>query len=230
MLIDITHQVNPHDVEEGAFILAHAYSTFPKGTIHLAVVDPGVGGSRKPILLVTENYFFIGPDNGLFTLALQQEKIKQGVALTRQNFFLPRVSTTFHGRDIFAPVAAHLSLGIRPKAFGKNIDSWVELHFEKPRMKERKLLGEIIHVDTFGNLVSNIDQQQLFQFSKGRPFSISVGRRTIRGLKKGYWEGKKNEPIALFGSGGFLEISIREGSAQSLLKVRRGDPIKIQLG
>ena len=228
-LIDITHQVNPHDVEEGAFILANAYSTFPKGTIHLAVVDPGVGGPRKPILLVTENYFFIGPDNGLFTFALQQEKMKQGVALTRPNFFLPRVSTTFHGRDIFAPVAAHLSLGIRPKAFGKNIDSWVELHFEKPRVKERKLLGKIIHVDTFGNLVSNIDQQQLFQFSKGRSFLIRVGRRTIRGLKTRYSEGKKNEPIALFGSGGFLEISIREGNAQRLLKVRRGDPIQIQL-
>jgi S-adenosylmethionine hydrolase len=229
MLIDITHQVNPHDVEEGAFILANAYSTFPKGTIHLAVVDPGVGGPRKPILLVTENHFFIGPDNGLFTFALQREKMKQGVALTRPNFFLPRVSTTFHGRDIFAPVAAHLSLGIRPKAFGKEIDSWVELPSQKPRMKEGKLLGEIIHVDTFGNLVSNIDQQRLSQFSKDRSFVIRVGRRTIRGLEKRYQEGKKNEPIALFGSGGFLEISIREGNAQKLLKVRRGDPIQINL-
>jgi S-adenosylmethionine hydrolase len=106
----------------------------------------------------------------------------------------------------------------------------VELPFEKPRMKEGKLLGEIIHVDTFGNLVSNIDRQRLFQFSKDRSFVISVGRRTIQGLKKGYWEGKKNEPIALFGSGGFLEISIREGNAQKLLKVRRGDLVKVQLG
>lgn len=229
-LIDITHQVNPHDVQEGAFILANAYSTFPKGTIHLAVVDPGVGGARKPILLVTENYFFVGPDNGLFTFALQQEKMKLGVALTRPNFFLPRVSTTFHGRDIFAPVAAHLSLGIRPKAFGKNIDSWVELPFKKPRTKEGKLLGEIIHVDTFGNLVSNIDERSLFQFSKDRSFVIRVGRRTIRSLKRRYGEGKNNEPIALFGSGGFLEISIREDNAQKLLKVRRRDPIEIQLG
>ena len=229
MLIDVTHQVNPHDVEEGAFILANAYSTFPKGTIHLAVVDPGVGGPRKPILLVTENYFFIGPDNGLFTFALQQEKVKQGVALTRPKFFLPQVSRIFHGRDIFAPVAAHLSLGIRPKAFGENIDSWVELPFQKPRMKEGKLLGEIIHVDTFGNLVSNVDQGRFFQFSKDRSFVIRVGRRTIRGLKKGYSEGKKNEPIALFGSGGFLEISIREGNAQKSLMVKRRDPIQIDL-
>jgi S-adenosylmethionine hydrolase len=228
-LIDITHQVNPHDLEEGAFILARAYSTFPKRTIHLAVVDPGVGGSRKPILLATKDFFFIGPDNGLFTFALQRERVRQAVALTNPKFFLPEVSRTFHGRDIFAPVAAHLSLGIRPKAFGKEIDSWVELPFQKPGMKEGKLLGEIIHVDTFGNLVSNIDQQRLSQFSKDRSFLISVGRRTIGGLKRGYWEGKKNEPIALFGSGGLLEISIREGNAHQLLKVRRGDPIKIQL-
>jgi S-adenosylmethionine hydrolase len=228
-LVDITHQVNPHDVEEGAIILTNAYSTFPEGTIHLAVVDPGVGGPRKPILLVTKNYFFVGPDNGLFTFALQREKVKQVVALTSANFFLPQVSTTFHGRDIFAPVAARLSLGIRPKAFGKEINSWMELPFRKPRMKEAKLFGEIIHVDTFGNLVSNIDRQRLSQFSKDRSFVIHIGRSTIRGIKKGYWEGKKNEPIALFGGGGFLEISIREGNAHQLLKVRRGDPIRIEI-
>ena len=115
-LVDITHR-NPHDIEEGAFILANAYSTFPKGTIHLSVVDPGVGSPRKPILLVTKNYFFVGPDNGLFTFAAKREKVKQAIALTNPKFFLPQVSTTFHGRDLFAPVAAHLSLGVKPKDF-----------------------------------------------------------------------------------------------------------------
>ena len=140
-LIDITHQVNPHDLEEGAFILASAYSTFPKGTIHLVVIDPGVGSLRNPILLATENYFFIGPDNGLFTFVLQTEKVKQGVALTNPRFFLPRVSTTFHGRDIFAPVAAHLSLGVKPKVFGHEIDSWTQLPVQKPRTIKGKLVG-----------------------------------------------------------------------------------------
>jgi len=227
LLIDITHQVSPHDIREGAFILANAYSYFPKGTIHLSVVDPGVGGARKPLLLVTQNYCFVGPDNGLFTMITQKECVKQIIALDKQKYHLSKVSTTFHGRDIFAPVAAHLSLGIKPNAFGHKIDSLEWLGFEGPFIKEGKLLGEILHVDTFGNLVSNIDEGKLFRFIQGRPFVIRAGRKTIRGLKKGYWEGKKDEPIALLGSGGFLEISVREGNAQKMLKAKRGDPIQI---
>ena len=227
LLIDITHEVNPHDIEEGAFILASTYSYFPKGTVHLSVVDPGVGGIRRPILIVTQNYFFVGPDNGLFTFVAQREKVKQVVALTKKKYFFSKVSSTFHGRDIFAPVAAHLSLGIKPSAFGHKIDSLEWLGFEGPFIKEGKLLGEILHVDTFGNLVSNIDEGKLFRFIQGRPFVIRVGRKTIRGLKKGYWEGNKDEAIALLGSGGFLEISVREGDAQKVLKVKRGDPIWI---
>ena len=121
--IDITHQVSPHDILEGAFILANAYSFFPRGTIHLAVVDPGVGGLRKPVLLVTQNYYFVGPDNGLFTMITQKESVKQIIELDTQKYHLSKVSTTFHGRDLFAPVAAHLSLGIKPNAFGHKIDS-----------------------------------------------------------------------------------------------------------
>ena len=229
ILIDITHQVNPHDIQKGAFLLANTYSYFPKGTIHLSVVDPGVGGGRKAILLVTQNYFFVGPDNGLFTLIARREKVKQVVVLTKRKYFLPKVSMTFHGRDIFAPVAAHLSLGIKPNVFGYEIGSLEELEFEKPIIKERKLLGEILHIDTFGNLVSNIDEEKLFRFIQSRPFVIRVGREAIYGLKKGYWEGKKGELIALLGSGGFLEISVREGNAQKMLGVKRGDTIKIQV-
>jgi S-adenosylmethionine hydrolase len=226
-LIDITHQVSPQDIKEGAFILANAYSFFPKGTIHLSVVDPGVGGSRRAILVVTQDYFFVGPDNGLFTLAAPREQVRQVVALTKKKFFLPKVCTTFHGRDLFAPVAAHLSLGVKPEAFGNELDSWVELDFGKPRTKERELMGEILHIDVFGNLISNINEDEFFRFAKDRPSIIKVGKRTIHGLKRGYWGGKVNEPIALFGSGGFLEISVREGNAQKILKVKRGDLIKV---
>jgi len=226
-LIDITHQVNPHDIREGAFILANVYSYFPKGTIHLAVVDPEVGGARKPLLLVTPKYCFVGPDNGLFTTVAQKESVKQIITLDKQKYHLSKVSTTFHGRDIFAPVAAHLSLGIKPSAVGHKVDSLLRLGFEGPFIREGKLLGEILHVDTFGNLVSNIDEGGLFRFTRGYPFVIRAGGKTIRGLKKGYWEGRKDEPIALLGSGGFLEISVREGRAQKVLKVKRGDPIQI---
>jgi S-adenosylmethionine hydrolase len=227
LLIDITHEVNPHDIREGAFLLANTYSYFPKGTIHLSVVDPGVGGTRKPILLVTQKYFFVGPDNGLFTFIAQRERVKQIVALTEQKYFLSKVSKTFHGRDLFAPVVAHLSLGTKPSAFGYKMNAIKRLRFQKPIIKEGKLLGGILHIDTFSNLISNIDEEKLFWFTKGQPFEIRVGSKTIRGLKKGYWEGKKGEPIALFGSSGFLEISLREGNAQKALKVKRGDPIQI---
>jgi len=228
LLIDITHQVSPHDIREGAFILANACSHFPKGTIHLSVVDPGVGGARKPILLVTQNYYFVGPDNGLFTMIAQKERVKQIIVLDKQKYHLSKVSATFHGRDIFAPVAAHLSLGIKPNAFGHKIDSLEGLGSERPVIKEGKLLGEILHVDSFGNLVSNIDEEILFRFTQGRPLVIRAGRKTIRGLKRGYSAGKRDEPIALLGSGGFLEISVREGNAQKMLKAKRGDPIQVE--
>jgi len=226
-LIDITHRVNSHDIKEGAFILGQAYSNFPKGTIHLSVVDPGVGSARKPILIVTKNYSFVGPDNGLFTIALRRERVKQAVVLTNQKFFRSEISPTFHGRDIFAPVAAYVSLGVKPESLGPSIKSWHEISFPDPAMKQRKLVGEIVHVDGFGNLVSNIDRKSLLQFSKGRPLVTKIGKITMRGLKKAYCEGRKNEPITLIGSGGFLEISLREGNAKKLLKARRGDPIQI---
>jgi S-adenosylmethionine hydrolase len=227
--VDITHQVNSHDIKEGAFILGQAYSNFPKGTIHLSVIDPGVGGARKPILIVTKNYFFVGPDNGLFTIALRRERVKQAVILTNQKFFLSKISSTFHGRDIFAPVAAYLSMGVKPESFGRAIKSWHEISFPDPAMKQGKLIGEIVHVDTFGNLVSNIDRKGLLQFSNGRPFVINIAKRAMRGLKKGYWEGRKGEPMALIGSAGFLEISIREGNAQKILKVKRGNNITVSV-
>jgi len=228
-LIDITHEVSPQNIQEGAFLLAGACPYFPKGTIHLSVVDPGVGSQRKPILLVTKNYFFIGPDNGFFTLAARKDGIKRIILLTHKKYFLPEVSATFHGRDIFAPVAGYLSLGANPQTFGERTDHWMELDLGQPELKGDQLIGEVIHIDAFGNLVSNIDKKGFSRFIKDRPFLTRAGKRTIKGLKRGYWEGKRNEPTALFGSSGFLEIAVREGNAQKFLKVKRGDPVRIHL-
>jgi len=228
-IIDVTHDVRPHDIIEGAFLLGNTFSYFPKGTIHLSVVDPGVGSTRKPVLLVTQNYFFVGPDNGLFGFVVQRERLKQVVVLTKEEYFLPEVSMTFHGRDIFAPVAAHLSLGVEPSAFGYKTKSLRELGIRRAIVENGKLSGEVLHIDTFGNLVTNIDGEKLFQFIRGCPFVIRAGRKGIREVKKGYWEGKKGEPIALIGSGGFLEISVREGNAQKMLKLKRGDPVQISI-
>jgi len=229
-LIDITHRVSPHDIEEGGFLLASAYSSFPRGTTHLAVVDPGVGSLRKPILLATENYFFVGPDNGLFTFCLLREKVKEAVALTNKKFFLSPVSTTFHGRDIFAPVAGHLSLGVGPKAFGDEIKSWVKLPFRKPKIGKRGLAGEIFHVDIFGNLISNIREEQVRHFTKERPFLVRIGRMSIQGWKKNYSEGGNGELLAVIGSGGYLEVSVREGNAQKVLQAKKGDTIIVECG
>jgi len=228
-LIDITHQVSPNDIQEGAFLLSNSYSYFPKETIHLSVVDPGVGGIRKPILLVTQNYFFIGPDNGLFAFVAQREKVKKVIVLTQQRYFLPKLSTTFHGRDLFAPVAAHLSLGIKPNSFGYETPSVKKLGFETPIVKEGKLSGKIVHIDTFGNLVSNIDEELFVRVTKEHPYVIRLGKRKIHGLGKGYWEGKPGVPMALFGSGGFLEISINKGNAEKALKVKKGDQVTVSV-
>jgi S-adenosylmethionine hydrolase len=193
------------------------------------VVDPGVGSPRKPILIATNTYYFVGPDNGLFTFALKREKVRKAVVLNNPKYFLPHVSTTFHGRDLFAPVAAYLSLGVKPEDFGPKLDSLVELDFENPGIRGRKLIGEILYTDTFGNLISNIDNQQIFNHFRDHSLIIRIRGRTLQGLKKGYWEGKRNEPMALIGSGGFLEISVREGNAQKILKVKKGDKIIIEI-
>ncbi len=229
-LIDISHEINPQDVREGAIILANAFSYFPKGAIHLAIVDPGVGSGRRSILLGTKNYFFVGPDNGIFTIVAERDNVRYAINITNSKYFLPNVSHTFHGRDIFAPVSAYLSLGIEPEAFGERINNWVRLDFKEPIIKGDKLLGEITHIDNFGNLISNIDQRRFLSFIMSYHFRIRIGDKKISEIKQGYWEGKKGEIIALFGSGGFLEISVNNGSAQKRLKVKKGDYITVERG
>lgn len=228
-VVDITHQIHPQDIREGAFVLANAFAYFPAGTVHLAVVDPEVGGSRAPILVVTEHFFFVGPDNGLFSLALQRARMKEAYVLTERRFFLPEISHTFHGRDIFAPVAAHLTLGVTPKAFGNRVDEIKSLNFPAPLFKKKGLTGEVIHIDAFGNLITNVDRQTFSHYVKNHPFTVKAGKRTFRSLKRGYWEGEKNEPLILFGSSGFLEIAVREGSAEKSLKMKRGDKVSVQV-
>lgn len=230
LLIDISHEVNKQNIKEGAFLLDSAFSYFPKGTIHLAVIDPGVGSGRKPILFKTKNYFFIGPDNGLLTIAAERDGVRDVFELTNKKYFLPNISKTFHGRDIFAPVAAYLSLKIKPENFGKKIGSWVKLDLKEPILKGDKLLGEIVYIDSFGNLISNIDQKRLMSFIGSTLFNIKIKRKKISEIKQGYWEGKEGEILALIGSRGFLEISVKNGNARTTLKAKICDPIIIERG
>ena len=224
-IIDISHQIPPQDIIAGAFVLYQAAPFFPKGTVHIAVVDPGVGGKRKPILIETDKYFFVGPDNGIFDIALQNERIRRKIHLTNKNYFLGYISSTFHGRDIFSPVAAYLSLGIDPALFGKKIKTLTSLDVKKPFAKDGKITGRIIHIDRFGNLITNIDEGLLKKVFKNRIFEVEVCDNIIKRFVPSYTNAKQGEPIGLIGSSGLMEIAMREKNASIELGIKRGDVV-----
>jgi S-adenosylmethionine hydrolase len=211
-IIDLAHQVTPHDIMGAAFVLGKTYAFYPSGTIHLVVVDPGVGGARKPLVLKTRDYLFVGPDNGCFTLVLKQEQNVQAYELAEERFRLPRVSQTFHGRDIFAPAAAHLSLRIAPEEMGPAVDGvgLTRLAIPEPKQDGAAFLGEGIWVDSFGNLVTNISQEDLEGFAPDSGIEIEIKGERIKGLKRSYEEGKAGEVIALWDSARLLEIALKE--------------------
>jgi S-adenosylmethionine hydrolase len=224
-IADITHEVSCYNVLEGALVLSSCYRYFPKGTIHLAVVDPGVGGKRKGILIKTDNYFFIGPDNGLFSFIFEKEKISDIFDLTNSEYFLSKPSPTFQARDVFAPVSAYLSLGVDPEEFGSATKECYKLRLPPPVCRNAYISGEIIYIDRFGNLVSNISSDLI---KEEKIVQIKIGRKILGHLQNYYAEVKKGEIIALIGSNNLLEIAVNQGSAQKLLKAKIGDKITIE--
>ena len=216
VITDITHEIPAQDVAAGAFTLLAAYDTFPAGTIHVAVVDPGVGSTRRPIAVAAGDYFFVGPDNGIFTYIYDREPSFQAFHLTDTIYFRQPVSSTFHGRDIFAPVAAALASGVEPSSLGRQISDPVRL--------STTLAPHIIHIDRFGNLITNITRDG---FKPGT--SISVNGRVITAFRSFYGEnvGELDEPFAIWGSAGFLEISVNGRSAADILGVKRGDELEL---
>ncbi|MBW1944438.1 MAG: SAM-dependent chlorinase/fluorinase [Deltaproteobacteria bacterium] len=212
-LIDITHQAAPGSVSGAALLIKETYPFFPAGTVHLAVVDPGVGGVRRAIAVETDDHFFVGPDNGIFWPIIAGAESAKIINLTESRYFLPEVSNTFHGRDIFAPVAAHLSRGVDPLKTGAPIDDPVELPLHEPREKDGVLIGEVVRADHFGNLITNIRREMLEKFlGAGRPV-IRVGELEVEGLAGSYSEKGEGEPLAVIGSSGHLEISVNLGRA-----------------
>jgi S-adenosylmethionine hydrolase len=211
VIVDITHEIPPQDVAAGAFTLLAAYKTFPAGTIHVAVVDPGVGSTRRPIIVSANEQFFVGPDNGLFTYIYDRESSHRTFHVTSDRFFRREVSTTFHGRDVFAPVAAALSKGIEVEEFGAEIDDEVRLpSLETP--------PRIIHIDRFGNCVTNITPPVK---------RLIINGRTISEFRQFYGDGDDESLFAIWGSAGFLEISVNGGSAAQALGVNVGTRIAI---
>lgn len=218
VIADITHEIAPQDIEAGAFTLLACYKTFPAGTIHVAVVDPGVGSTRRPILVSANEQFFVGPDNGIFSYIYDREPSHRTFHITAEKYFRPSPSSTFHGRDIFAPVAAALSRGVKPEKFGPKIEDEVRLGTldQQPR---------IIHIDRFGNCITSITRDEL---KSEKDVSLLINGKTIRDFRKFYGEDPSSTPFAIWGSAGFLEISVNGGSAAKKLRVKRGDRVVIE--
>jgi S-adenosylmethionine hydrolase len=223
-IVDIAHDIESYDVLGAAFALNNFYRYFPKGTIHLAVVDPGVGTLRKPILIRTADFSFVGPDNGIFSFIYQREDLTDMVVISNKKYFLAELSSTFHARDIFAPAAAYLSLGVETDEFGSPARECMKLTIPQPESKGKSLKGAIIHIDRFGNLITNVKADLLKKRENAR---IVLGKRTIKGISRSYFEIKEKGLGALIGSSGFLELAVNQGSAQKLLRAEVGEGIKI---
>jgi len=228
LIVDISHEIEKFNVKMGAYILAVTAPYFPKDTIHVAIVDPTVGGKRRPILIQSKHGYFIGPDNGLLALAVTKQGIKHVYQISNKRFMLPKISNTFHGRDIFAPAAANLANGIAPKEFGPEIRRIVMQRFAKIVKKNNSLVGEVLHVDDFGNVITNFGETELEQLGDNTNIDIKLRNRRLK-LKfcKTYSDIKPQKPLAIIGSHNFLEISINQGNAAETFKIREGDKITI---
>ncbi len=226
-IVDITHEITPFDILEGAFTVAEIYPYFPPKTVHVAVVDPGVGTARRAILVQAAGQYFIGPDNGVFT-SVYEETSHQVRSITNARLVLPSPSSTFHGRDVFAPCAAHLASDkVRPAAFGKKIADYVQLGMMKPQQIARRAWsGTVLKVDRFGNLITNLHSRNLPELLT-RPFELAIGLRTIIGLARTFGECAKDEPCVIAGSSGYLEVVVNQGSAAKLLGCGLGAPVEL---
>ncbi len=229
-LVDISHDIPPQDIPTGAFILTTTHGFFPGGSIHLAVVDPGVGTERRSLIVQAGTHFFVGPDNGLFSQIMAQVPFWQAWELDRSEFWLPETSHTFHGRDIFAPVAAHLAAGVPPHQMGTPCDPKMENWFQVRMEREGVLCGQVIHTDHFGNGITSIRKDDLLQLSPtfGK-MAVEVQPHELLPLVKTYAEVPAGQFAALLGSHGNLEIAMNGGNAARELNLRRGTFIRVIL-
>lgn len=232
-IVDICHAISSYDILDGAWTIAQAYRFFPPRTAHVIVVDPGVGSKRRPILAETENYFFIAPDNGVLSMIEAREAKFTVRHITSERYLLEPVSQTFHGRDVFAPVAGWLSKGVDPAEFGPEITDYTRLALPTvERIGDNSLRGVVLKADKFGNLITNIGEQEapeLFAASVP-PVSILISGETIARLCRSYAEGSEGEYFAIIGSSGYLEIAARQASAAEKLGAGVGSPVGIVFG
>jgi S-adenosylmethionine hydrolase len=228
-IVDITHDIPPQDIHAGAFNLLSVYRDFPAETIHVGVVDPGVGSERRAILIECADQFFVGPDNGLFSWIADREGKYRARQLQNEKFFRENVSATFHGRDVFAPVAAQLSQGTPPEEFGPELAKIVSLDRLEPDITADNVAGRIIHIDHFGNCVTNLTPEN-FGNRLGAGATLTVNQRQVTGFREFFAQAKpetREDLFMILGSAGFVEIVAQNASAAAVLKVRRGDRVTL---
>src|SRR5262245_17521732 len=229
-VVDITHSIPSHDVFRASLALRASHRFFPEGTVHVVVVDPGVGSWRRPILIATKRYFFVGPDNGVLSVARELEDEAQVFHLTSRQYFLRPVSNTFHGRDVFSPVAAWLSRGVAPDSLGERVDTLVKLDFPGVRRNGNILIAKVLHADKFGNLVTNISADDMSgPEGDSLPFWIQIGDRELSQLRSSYAEALPGEIFAIWGSSGLLEISMNQASAAETLRIDKNQEFRVVL-
>lgn len=226
VIVDITHSIEKFNIRMGAYMLASAEPYFPKDTIHIVVVDPGVGTARRSLLIQTEDASFIGPDNGVLMLAAKKQGITSIHEIANSEFMLPHVSNTFHGRDIFASAAAHLANGIPASEFGPQIHDLIEPDFAKVTFRKDSLAGEVLHVDNFGNIITNFTEQDLKHLQTENSLKVEVAdcRMNLK-ICRTYAENKRGEALLLMGSQGYVEIAVNQGNAAEKFNAKPGDKI-----
>jgi len=229
-VVDLSHHIGPHAVEEAAYVLKCCYATFPDGTVHVVVVDPGVGSLRHPLLVTTDRYFFLAPDNGVLSYIFDEETQVEVREITNRQFKRESAGTTFDGRDLFAPAAAWLTKHQPVSAFGPVVRDAKTFLIRKPRWESGALWGEIVYIDRFGNLISNISATQLTELKaitkRPNPL-IHMAGHVMSGLVGSYSEGSPNEPCALINSNGYVEVFLKQADVAQQLKIGRGERLAI---
>ena len=227
-IIDITHNVLPYDLLDGALAIGTAYKFFPPRTIHIVVVDPGVGTERRPVLATAGQHYFIAPDNGVLSMVYQSEESLTVRHITSEHYFLQPVSNTFHGRDIFSPVAAWLSKNTQSSSFGEEMTDFVRFALPKPKAAGSGAKGIVLRADNFGNLLTNFTPEDLPQVLAGSNFKMHVGTAEISRLAETFGNGGPNEPILVLGSSGFFEVAVNRGSAAKTTGAGRGAEVTVE--
>jgi len=230
-IVDITHEIIPQNIEQGAFILYTTVPYFPSGTVHVAVVDPGVGTERKGLIIDCGDYILVGPDNGLLLPAARRGKKFEVYEISNERYFMEEVTHTFHGRDIFAPVAAHIARGVEIQEIGRKIDEYVDMSLGFGKVRDGKIEGKIVHIDRFGNLITNIGGRTLLDRAEyGKVIDVEIGDLQLKiPFYKSYGYAGENELLLTIGGNGFVEISVNMGSAFDRLRKGIGEKVTLTL-